>query len=146
LPDKQEALSSTEKLLELIRSPDTEPDALPELISEPVSENTSEKKESPNTFNFLKSAFSFRKKLSVGIDIGASSLKLVKIRQTAKSRPELLDSQVVPFDADMSAGNPHFHLFLKSALHGFCHSKTMDIWSAVSTAGVKIHYLKIPKV
>lgn len=95
----------------------------------------------------LLSALPFKKHISVGVNIGYTDLKCVKIGQTAEKKQEVLDYRKVPFPPDISIDSPKFVPFLKSVLSDFCgSSKHIEIWSAISSARVETRFLRIPKV
>ena len=139
---KQDEISSTEKLLELIR------DNKRSQGSEPSEPATAESEEPlPSRVKKSISTVSFRKAVTVGVDIGYEDLKLVKIHSAANHKHELLDYLRVPFEPDISPGHPDFHKFLKKNLNRFCgSSKNLEIWSCISSARVELRYLRIPKV
>lgn len=87
------------------------------------------------------------KPINVGIDVGYTDLKLVKIDQVSDTRAELLDLMVIPFDSDISRDSPQFPQFLKAALTDFCGPlKNIRTWCVASSANVEMRYLSIPKV
>ena len=136
---KQDEISSTERLLDLIRGKSVK-DSDSSVVHSPHSATAATK------FSFLK-AFTFKRKIIVGVDVGLKNLRLVKISQSADKKPELLDCLRVPFDPKVPKKSPRFHGFLKSVLEKFCDSsETLEIWSAISSASVETRYLRIPKV
>ncbi len=140
---KQDEISSTEKLLELIRNnkrtqeiESTEPSTIEPNETEFSSANKG-----------FKSAVTRGKAASVGVDIGYDDLKLVKIHKASNQKRELLDYLRVPFEPDLYPGHPEFYKFLKKNLIRFCgSSKNLEIWSCISSARVELRYLRIPKV
>lgn len=136
---RHDEISSTEKLLDLIRGKsDTDSDSTD--IAPPKSHTDRLK-------NFLLQAFSLRKKIAVGLDIGGKDLKMVKISQSSDKGQEMLGYSSLPFESGMSKDSPQFPLFIKSALTDFCDDlKNIEIWSAISSANVTTRYLRIPKV
>jgi len=136
---RQDEISSTERLLDLIRGKDVkDPDSS---VIHPSYSAAAETK-----FSFLK-AFTLKRKIIVGVDIGRKNLRLVKVSQSADKNLELLDCLRVPFDPKVPQKSPRFHHFLRSALERFCDpSETLEIWSTISTANVETRYLRIPKV
>ncbi len=90
---------------------------------------------------------SFSKKISVGVDIGYSDIKLTKVRNVSDKQREIVDYVNLPFAPDMDRNNPRFASFLAKALSGFCGSaRTVELWSTISAAQVDVRYLKIPIV
>jgi len=136
---RQDEISSTEKLLDLIRGKNVK-DSDPAVVR-PPHPPAAEMKPS-----FLK-AFTFKKKIIIGVDIGRKDLKLVKISQSADNTPELLDCLRVPFDTTYPKKSRRFHRFLRSALQNFCGAaENLEIWSAIPSTNVETRYLRIPKV
>lgn len=136
---KPDPISSTEKLLEMIRGK-SDPSIKASGVS-PYSQTTKRWK-----FSNLK-ALPFKKRISVGVNIGYSDLKCVKVSQTADRQYEILDYKRIPFPSDISIDGPKFPQFLKSALSAICgSSKNIEIWSAISSARVETRFLRIPKV
>ena len=138
MPGRDE-ISSTEKLLDLIRNKSDEDFEF--IVDSPSGP-------SPRGLgSFFKRLFPFGRTLTLGVDIGYSDLKLAKMGQSSDRRPELVDYLTVPFDSGISRDSPTFPHFLHSALTGFCGSpRRMNIWSIISGAKVDIRYLRIPKL
>jgi len=132
-------ISSTEKLLDLIRSSTKKGS---EFSSITPSNSFTQRIKSP--FNNL---FSFKKPATVGVDIGYNELKLVKTSHSSAQRQQLLDYLKAPYLPNVSVNHPEFTSFLKSVLTRFCGSaKKTEIWANISSARVEMRYLKIPKV
>jgi type IV pilus assembly protein PilM len=135
---KQNEISSTERLLDLIRSESQEGFTDSAFSSqEPAGRRKS----------LLRNPISFRKNITVGVDIGYDDLKLVKLKRVSENTYELLEYAKVPFDPEIPRENPKFHTFLRPTLAEFCGSlKAMDIWCTISSARVETRQLRIPKV
>jgi Tfp pilus assembly PilM family ATPase len=136
---KLDDISSTEKLLELIRS-NSDKDSAP-----------SRSHTAPSLLNRFKSAldstFSRKKSVTFGVDLGYDDIKLVKIASLSQNKYELLDFVRVPFEPEIKPNHPDFVKFLKKSLTRYCGSaKNAQIWSNISSAKVELRYLKIPKV
>ncbi|MGD8257579.1 MAG: hypothetical protein PVH56_08410, partial [Desulfobacterales bacterium] len=115
---KQDNISSTERLLDLIRD-ENNADAV--MTDYPKKKSLGDK---------LKKTFSnpvsFRKAITVGVDIGHDDLKMVKIHRISDHKFEMLDYARIPFDADTPRENPQFYQFLRPVLAEFCgHSKNL---------------------
>ena len=85
-------ISSTEKLLDLIRSdehPETPPDPPPSFPPKNAGKE--------NVSGFLA-----KRSVSVGVDIEHDELKLVKVKQLSGGQWRLLDYRKVPIKAGMS--------------------------------------------
>ncbi|MEJ2040333.1 MAG: pilus assembly protein PilM [Desulfosarcinaceae bacterium] len=85
-------------------------------------------------------------KISIGVDIGHTYIKLAKLQKTTEGF-ELLDYLDVPLSAPASFTDNGFRLILKSSLEKFCaDTNKYQIWSAISSAEVEIRCITIPKV
>lgn len=136
---RHDEISSTEKLLDLIRGKSAKDSDLP--VFPPAYPSAGGVKPS------LLKAIAFKKKITIGVDIGRKDLRLVKIGQTGDKKPELLGYSCIPFDPSVPKNTPHFLRLFKSALATFCDaSGKFEIWSAISSANVETRYLRIPRV
>ncbi len=163
MPKKNDTISSTEKLLDLIRgkkasgkasaspvvrkSPPQKPG--PASPKRPVKPERPEKtaKKRPPIFSFSPRVFKGQSKVTVGISLGENELRLVKVGQGADKKRVLLNYETVQYPARISPKNPQFVLFLKRILTQFCReSKRPEIWSSISSEKVEMRYLRIPKV
>jgi len=134
---RQDEISSTERLLDLIRSKD----------GSESSDNSPPPSVAVGLTSSIKKVIPFKKKTVVGADIGRNTLILVAISQSAEKKMELLDYGVIPFEDGINKESPQFSRFVKSAISTFCGSaRTVEIWSAISSANVETRYVKIPKV
>ncbi|NNK84199.1 MAG: hypothetical protein HKO91_01450 [Desulfobacterales bacterium] len=132
-------ISSTEKLLDLIRS-STKTGS--EVSSITPSSSFTQRIKSP-----FSNLFSFKKPTTIGIDIGYNELKLVKTSYSSAQGKQLLDYLKAPYLPNVSVDHPEFISYLKSVLTRFCGSaKKNEIWANISSARVEMRYLKIPKV
>lgn len=133
-------IRSTERLLEIIRAQGPGP-ASPDVGSTPST---------PHRAIFFSksalSAFSFQKKITIGVDIGHTHIKLAKVVRSDKSH-ELVDYLDIPFKSSISIKDGQILKALKSALDQFCsETKTYDIWGAIQSANVETHCIRIPKL
>jgi Tfp pilus assembly PilM family ATPase/uncharacterized membrane-anchored protein YhcB (DUF1043 family) len=136
---KQDEISSTEKLLELIRAdaPQDSPPAEPEPPA----------KTRPRGRAFLRGSVSFRKKIAIGVDIGPNELKLVKVNRASEDKLEVLAFERVALDPAHPKDGPTFDKYLKSTLGLFCGPlKAPEIWCTMSSARVDLRLIRIPKV
>ncbi|MBW2630465.1 MAG: pilus assembly protein PilM [Deltaproteobacteria bacterium] len=130
-------ISSTEKLLDLIRN-DDQPGETPDASVTFPSKKT--RKEN------MQGLFT-GKSVSVGVNIGHDELKLVKVNQPSSGQWELLDYKKVPIKAGMSRSSSEFAGFLKSELTQFCGSgKIFNLWSLIQSDKVEVQNIRIPKV
>jgi Tfp pilus assembly PilM family ATPase len=136
---KHDEISSTEKLLDLIRD---------NSANEVESADIAPRKSSTHRItSYLKQSLAFKKSTTVGVDIGHDELKLAKIRHSAHNKHELVDYLRVAYEPNVNPNDPEFSIFLKSTLNRFCGSnKRVEIWSNISSARVEIRHTKIPKV
>ncbi len=136
---KRDALSSTERLLDLIRD-----DSNPEYSAPSVTSRKSFGQRFKNMFN---NPVSFKKAISMGVDLGHDDLKLVKITRISDHKFELLDYTRIPFDPEISKDNDRFPQFLRQHLARFCdHSKNLELWCTIPSARVETRQIRIPKV
>ena len=135
----RDEISSTEKLLDLIRSSTKTDNEFP---------NITPSRSFPQRIkSYFSNLFSFKKSITVGVDIGYNELKLVKTGQSSPKKQQLLDYVKVPYLPNVSVNDPEFIPYLKSVLTRFCgFAKRAEIWANISSARVEMRYLKIPKV
>lgn len=136
---KRDEISSTERLLDLIRD-----DSREEFTASGQSPQ-------PSIGHRLQGIFrnpvSFKKSISVGVDLGHDDLKLIKIHRISDQKYEMLEYARVPFDSDINRESPQFHQFLRPILANFCgSSKNPAIWCTIPSARVETRQLRIPKV
>jgi type IV pilus assembly protein PilM len=135
---KHDEISSTERLLELIRTDREE---------EFADAGKSSQRSSGGLKSLIRSPISFKKNVTIGVDIGYDDLKLVKIRRVSDQNYELLEYARVPFNPEIPRESPEFHTFLRPTLAEFRSSaRTADIWCTISSARVETRQLRIPKV
>ena len=134
---KQDELSSTERLLELIRDSEAE--------NQPATGG--EKPKGQRWRTLLGSSFVLaRGNLTVGVDLGREDLKLVKVKRISDLKAELLEFTRIAFDPEIPRDHPSFPQFLGSALLKFCGpSKAIEIWATIPSGRVETRHLKIPK-
>jgi type IV pilus assembly protein PilM len=135
---KLDEISSTEKLLNVIRGKTGKPAAPPD--EKPAQAD------SKSARTGLIKVLSFKKKLTVGLDIGPTELKLVAIEEFG-DKPQLADYIRIPYEPEVDKSSPEFSRFLRSALADFCGSaKNIGLWGIISSARVETRYIRIPKV
>lgn len=132
LLNPRDEISSTEKLLDLIRDP---------------SPSDKRPPSAPRTRKGRILPFHFSAPVTVGIEITDIEICLVKIKQVSVNNLELLDFCRVPLPPALSRTSPPFGALLKTTLHSFCGELgSVKIWCVLSSPSVDIRYLKIPKV
>jgi type IV pilus assembly protein PilM len=135
---KQNEISSTERLLELIRTDS-------EIELEDSDERSA--KRSGGLKSLIRRSISFKKNITIGVDIGYNDLKLVKVQRVSDQSYEMLEYARVPFDPEISRENPDFYQFLRPTLAEFCGPhRGADIWCTISSARVETRHFRIPKV
>ena len=136
---KYDGISSTEKLLDLIRDDS--------ITGSEASGLPSQQPTGSRLKNFFSNAVSFKKSITVGVDLGHEDLKMVKINRISEQKYEMIDYARIPFDMDIPRQSPQFYQFLKPKLASFCgNSKNLEIWCTTSSARVETRQLRIPKV
>lgn len=89
----------------------------------------------------------FTKKISIGVEIGYTDLKLAKIAHLSEKKVELLDYANLPFQPASQLDSDDFVDFLRSALTDFCGpAGKAAIWSAISSAKVETRCIRIPRL
>ena len=137
---KKDEISSTEKLLGLIRQKENNVDS----PTEPEHAETFQKTQQPT---MLSNVVSIRKRAAVGIDIGYHELNLAMVNQISDKRQELLDFISIPYEAGIKPNSTKFPQFLNNTLKDFCgRGRKIALWNAISSAKVETRNLKIPKV
>jgi len=155
----KDEISSTEKLLDLIREDNDQVQEPSNLSAEapdvPEAETPVESLADPevevavedNSAPLFSNVIPMRKKTTVGVDIGYHELKLAMVNQVSERKHELLDFATIPFPEGISQSSPTFPAFLKNALKEFSgKSRQTSVWAAISSARVETRNLKIPKV
>jgi len=132
-------VSSTEKLLKLIRQKESAP-AAPE-----------PRKALPPEAAPLKSPptplISLKKSSTVGIDIGHVYLRLVRTVEEAGGKLRIVDRRRLKIPPGAGRETPEFSSFLKAALNDFCASaRRSRLWAIMSSAHVEISHIRIPRV
>jgi len=136
---KRDEISSTERLLDLIRNGGKEGDT--------AFDPSSQKSIGPRLMGLFRNSVSFKKSISVGVDLGHDDLKLIKIHRISDQKVEMLEYARVPFESDITRKSPEFYQFLRPVLTNFCGSSTNPgIWCTIPSARVETRQLRIPKV
>jgi type IV pilus assembly protein PilM len=136
---KRDELSSTQRLLDLIRDEGQ--------AENTVSDRRSQKSIGHRLKGIINSPVSFRKTISVGVDLGHDDLKMVKVHRISDQKFEMLEYARIPFAPDVSRESPQFYQFLRPVLANFCaNSKNVDIWCTISSARVETRQIRMPKV
>lgn len=132
-------LTSTEKLLELIRSGNN--DAIPRR-----EEHTACRVLRFPGFN-TSSIFHIAKTPTAGVDIDRRFIRMVKMVRMPDGQWHVLKKESVKLPEGVSRRDPEFAGFLKNALTQFRGaSGKMNLWASVSTSGADVRHILIPKV
>jgi type IV pilus assembly protein PilM len=136
---KYDEISSTERLLDLIRDDDKSE-------SRPANAGSQEAF-GHRLKNLLSIPVKFRKVISVGVDLGHDDVKMIQILRVSDHKFKMFEFARIPFDPDIPRESPQFHQFLKPILTNFCgHLKNVEIWCTISSARVETRQIRIPKV
>ena len=136
---KRDEVSSTERLLDLIRE-----DSGSEYTASGIDSQKSFGHQLKNIFN---NPVSFRKTITVGVDLGHDDIKLVKISRISDQKYEMLEYERIPFDENLDRQSPQFPQFLRTVLTDFCgKTKNVELWSTIPSALVETRQIRIPKV
>ena len=111
---KSDEISSTERLLDLIRDDNKE---------SYIASSLTTKKSVGNRFKgFLNNPVSFKKAITVGVDLGHDDLKMVKINRISDQKYEILDYAWIPFESDIPRESAQLYQFLRPVLNEFIGS------------------------
>lgn len=135
---KPDEISSTEKLLDHIRR-DGSGSANGAV---PVSSVSSRKAGS----SFFP-VFRLRKPVTIGVHIGESGLRLVKIRREGGGSVVISGFSTVSYKAPVFPDHEEFAKFLGSSIKDFCQTaEHCRIWSTLAPEGTAVRCLKLPNV
>jgi len=139
---KRDEVTSTERLLDLIRD-DSESDYT---TASAGSEKTFGHR-LKNLYGSFSNPVSFRKMVTIGVDLGYEDIKMVKISRVSSQKYEMHEYERIPFEDNIDRKSPQFPQFLRTVLTDFCgKSKTVEIWCTISSARVETRQIRIPKV
>ncbi len=134
-------ITSTEKLLDLIRKKKPEPPPAVPADHAPF----------PPPPKKIRTAFprkvGIMKAVTVGVDISHDALRLVKTVRIADNRRQMLEYYTLPLHPWNRRGTPAFPNLLKNELSRFCGShQRIDTWAVMSAANASVRHIRIPKV
>lgn len=129
----EKEITSTEKLLNVIRGRSDPETGRRELLSEGRG---------------VFSGRSLRQKgPSLGIDISHNRIRVVKVEPVPHKNWRLVDYASVPIPPDYSRGTQQFKGFLKDTLRQLCGSPgTISLWAILPMADVEVRNISVPKV
>ncbi len=136
----KDELSSTERLLELIR--DEGPASLQtNTLGTPKTTGQRFRELWTHSLPFSKTA------VSVGVDLGHDDIRLVKVNRPSDRKIELHEWARVALDPKVPRDHPDFYKILHAALIKFCGSAAgVELWTTIPSARVETRYLRVPKV
>ncbi|WP_372679588.1 hypothetical protein [Desulfosarcina sp.] len=133
---RKDEISSTEKLLDLIRYNTPHPSTVNP--TEPAA---------PSQKIRLLNALTFQKAIGIGVEIGNRCIKIAKINRVSDKSFELLDYETVDVDHADKFDTPRLAKALAAILTRFCTGlKRYDIWCCVASAKVETRCIRIPKL
>lgn len=140
---KRDEITSTEKLLDLIREPKANPSTQPEAPSpEPMADKREATLQKAQVRNLP-----LRRRAVIGVEIGYTNLKMAMVHRQAEKRFELIDYRSIPLPEGIGIHEPEFDTFLKNALVDFCgNPDKVNVWSVISSARVETRCVRIPKL
>jgi Tfp pilus assembly PilM family ATPase len=134
-------ISSAEKLLEEIRTRSAPPDKT--RVKSPVVATNRAGHRAPLGGSLIPAS----KKITLGVDIGRSGVRLVKVARISNDRWKLLDCLTIPFEPGISRGDSRFHEFLRSSVSAIAGPDgKYDVWTLMSPENLDVRNIKIPKV
>ncbi len=136
---KDNEISSTEKLLALIRDENTgEPEPSPRVVPSKISRAISPFLSKPRSSNQI---------INVGLYFSNENLSLVKVDRASEETPRLLDYAEVALEPGITGDRRRLSAFINSLLTNYCGPvKQVHIWAVVSSAYLETRRLLIPRV
>ena len=132
---RKDEISSTEKLLDLIRDTPVPPST--------ANETGAASSRHPGLLN----ALTFKKPIGIGVEIGNSDIKVAKINRISDKSFELLDYEIAHVDRIDTFDTPHLVTALADKLSRFCNGlKRYEIWCCIASAKVETRCIRIPKL
>lgn len=137
---KLSEITSTEKLLKLIRSKREETPDPPAGTEHPPGRGSH--------LSFpLPKLVSLQKRSTVGIDIGHDYLRIVRATETSSGTWRIDDRKRMALPPNTPKDSPEFGAFLKGALTAVCGpARQANLWAIMSAARVEVRHIRIPKV
>ena len=84
---------------------------------------------------------------TVGIEIGYSTIYMVRLRKAADGKIFFEEGRTFKFDPNLSLESSKFIAVIKTALKQFCgSSKELAIWAAPKLDRARLHHINIPQV
>jgi Tfp pilus assembly PilM family ATPase len=136
---KKDEITSTEKLLELIRNKSAEPTGSHGV--QRVRKKFFARKDNSGAGRRLK------KTVKIGIHINDSDITLVAVTRVSEKKQELVEARKIPLGPDVERGSNEFIKLLKGSIKELTgkYTKT-SLWATISSDDVETRFLQIPKV
>jgi Tfp pilus assembly PilM family ATPase len=136
---KSDEISSTEKLLDLIRKRGKAPAKPSEGESPSPRRKTRRKRPVKRSASKIP--------VTIGVDIHANGIWLAASATGADGVPELLNFQNEVLETPLAIDTPEFSNFLGKTLSGFtAQYRKFDVWVSMPSANVEMRLLKLPKI
>ncbi|MCP3950615.1 MAG: pilus assembly protein PilM [Desulfobacterales bacterium] len=136
---KKDDITSTEKLLELIRSKGE--DSTPSDQRKPAKRKLFKRKDESPAKKRSK------KVVTIGIDISESDITLAVVKRVSEKKQKLLDILRIPLEAEIKKDSAEFVKLLKKSVKQLAGKyKAPSLWATISSADVETKFLQIPKV
>jgi len=139
--DRQDELSATDKLLQVIKGKGEISDHHPGTAAAPAVKKTSSKFK---MFPLLSGKE--KKSVNIGIDIGKTHLRLVKANRTASRDWKILDMASFPYPGGVKAGDAEYSKFVEQRIKAFCDPEDCNLWVISYSENLEIRHIRIPKV
>lgn len=137
---KKDDITSTEKLLELIKNKGAESAGIDGV---PAAKKKLFKRNKTTAFKKRRS----KKSITVGIDINESDLTFAVVDRLSEKKHTLLEIRRIALGPDMKKTSPGLAKLLKGALKELSGKyRNPSLWATISSADVETRYLQIPKV
>jgi hypothetical protein len=138
-PSKMDEISSTERLLEVIRGNSS--------ASQPGTAGHGQINAagvSRRWWPVIKNPFPGRKQIVAGIDFGPGEVRLAKVSVGPDRKAQLLDLRSIPCPSQDSS---NFSEFLRDAVLDFVNpSRNYSLWALAPSSHAEIRHLRVPKV
>jgi type IV pilus assembly protein PilM len=141
---KRDEITSTEKLLDLIREPKEHPRPQAEASATATAKPTAA---GNGPAKVQGRRLALKRRVVVGVEIGYTDLKMATVHRQAEKRFELADYRSIPLPEGLVPHENGFDAFLKRALNDYCGSPDrVHVWSVISSARVETRCVRIPKL
>ncbi|HDR15553.1 MAG TPA: hypothetical protein ENN79_08780 [Desulfobacteraceae bacterium] len=138
MPENKNEISSNDRLIGLIKGSKESRDGNAATEAEVVGQPK------PKVLETIRLKTS--RGATVGVDITETHLRVVKTIQKSSRDFVLDDYATLPFPDGISKESPGFPNFLRESLERFGVSNKDRVWCSISSVGVDVGHVKIPKV